>query len=300
MLLDLLEEVLPGWALRRRHWKALFAATFSMVDGLIAYARDAVKAAQPGQVDGDPDLGGFPSVDALPLIGRDRGIVQGTEESYGDYASRLRRWRTIRASAGTSFGLLEQVRALLSPQVPRVRLVSDHGYWWTIEGDGTRSYHTPSGVGGFTQAPDGANAAIATPAHTWTWDGAPPRGDVWLIIYCHDLVPGIVFSEGFVYGATGPQTTSYRAGGRWGLDLGPRGAEFLEKLRDVLQSYGSAGVLCRAVIFTFDEGSFDPETPGPYPAAGMPDGLWGKPWKLVGGTPVPSRPAFARYWNPGA
>jgi hypothetical protein len=55
------------------------------------------------------------------------------------------------------------------------------------------------------------------------------------------------------------------------------------------------------IIVAFDPASFDPATPGPYPAAGMPDGTWHHHAKLVtiGGKPVKvrSRLASARYWK---
>jgi hypothetical protein len=297
MLLERLEQVIPGRILKSPLGKAVFAALFATIDGLVELARDATNAARPGQVDGDgPDLGGFPDVDALPLIGRDRGIVQGTVESFGDYASRLRKWRAIRAAAGTNWGLLSQVQAITGPV--RVRLVSDHGHWWTIEADGTLRYHTPTAAGAFEQTTDGHATAITTPAHPWDWDGASAQGDTWLVIYCHDLVAGVVFGDGAVYGASGPDTVDWGTGARWGIDIGPRGGEWLGKLRQTLRNNEACGAHLRHVIFTFDDGSFDPETLGPYPAAGMPDGTWGLPWTTSAGISVPSRPAIARYWNP--
>ncbi len=296
MLLDRFERIIPGRILRSPLAKAVFASLFAVVDGLVDFARDAAASARPGQVDGaGPDLGGFPDVDALPIIGRDRGIVQGTVESYGDYASALRKWLAIRAAAGLNWGLLEQVRRITGGV--RIRLVSDHGYWWTIEADGTRRYHTPTAAGAFEQTLTGPATHIADPAHPWDWDGADPQGDTWLIIYCHDLIEGIVFSDGAVYGTSGPGTVAWGTGALWGLDLGPRGPEFLDKLRQTIRNNSAAGVRLRYVIFAFDDGSFDPETAGPYPAAGMPDGTWEEPWVLVGGVATSPRLSTARYWK---
>lgn len=295
MLLDRFESIIPGRILRAPLAKAVFASLFALIDGLVDFARDATAAARPGQVDGaGADLGGFPDVDALPYIGRDRGIVNGTVESFGDYASRLRQWRTIRARAGLNWGLLEQVRAIM-PAV-RLRLVSDLGYWWSIEADGTRRYHTPTAAGAFEQTPTAPATPIATPAHPWNWDGATPQGDTWLIIYCHDLIEGIVFGDGPIYGTSGPGTVNWGMGALWGIDLGPRGKEFLDKLRQVIRDNSACGVRLRYVIFTFDDGSFDPELPGPYPATGMPDGTWGRPYVLSGGVAVSPRFSNARYW----
>jgi hypothetical protein len=93
---------------------------------------------------------------------------------------------------------------------------------------------------------------------------------------------------------------AWGTGARWGIELGANGGEFLDKLRQTLRNNAAAGVALRHVIFAFDAASFDPETSGPYPAAGMPDGTWGLPWAIVGGISVPSRLATARYWNPEA
>lgn len=296
MLLDRFEHVIPGRILRSPLARAVLASLFAVADGLVDFARDAVNAARPGQLDGEADLGGFPDVDALPLIGKDRGIVQGTVESPGNYASRCRQWRTIRAAAGTNWGLLSQVQAISGGV--RVRLVSDHGFWWSIEGDGTKRFHTPTGVGAFEQAMGGASSAITVPAHPWNWDGATPQGDTWLLIYCHDLIEGVVFSDGAVYGTSGPGTVDWGTGALWGIDLGPNGKEYLDKLRQTLRNNEAAGVRTRYVIFVFDDGAFDPETPGPYPAGGMPSGTWHLPLVVVGGVATSPRLNTARYWSP--
>jgi hypothetical protein len=73
-----------------------------------------------------------------------------------------------------------------------------------------------------------------------------------------------------------------------------------ELYRTVIADFGPAGMTCQAVIVAFDPTSFDPLTPGPYPAVGMPDGYWGKHGKVAvdSGQAVwtPSRLATARYW----
>ena len=72
----------------------------------------------------------------------------------------------------------------------------------------------------------------------------------------------------------------------------------MELVRALVLDWTAAGILCPHIIVAFDPASFDPETPGPYPAAGMPDGSWGDAWKDDGsGVYVPSRLATARYWK---
>src|SRR5689334_12421730 len=132
-----------------QHWRGIAAALASTVDALIDGIFDGRSAALPGQVKipGVAGLGGFDSVDALPLIGRDRRIVRGWTETSWDYAERLRLWRSPDKGwlrAGTAFGLLWQIRGILGPNPPLVRLVQqshdttgdfpeiDGGYWYSI------------------------------------------------------------------------------------------------------------------------------------------------------------------------
>lgn len=298
MLIDRFEQIIPKRIQQSPLAKAVFAAFFSIVDALTDLARDAVAVAQPGQVEGaGPDLGGFPDVDALPMIGKDRGIVPGTVESFANLASRLRNWRAIRARAGLNWGLLEQVQAITGPAY--LYLVSDHGYWWNLTDDGYRHYYTPTADGAYTRSPEGVNAKINLPAHPWDWDGEDPCGDTWLIVDCAVPLPGVVFGGGAVYGTSGPGTVQWGSGAQWGMDLGMNGAEFLDRLRQTIRNNAAMGVRVRYVIFKFDVMSFDPTEPGPYPAAGMPDGTWGKSYKIVGGVMVPTRLGTARYWDPG-
>jgi hypothetical protein len=75
----------------------------------------------------------------------------------------------------------------------------------------------------------------------------------------------------------------------------------VELYRTVIADFGPAGMTCQAVIIAFDPKSFQPLTPGPYPAPGMPDGFWGHHGKVSldhtgGGVWTPSRNPTARYW----
>lgn len=306
MILDRFEQLVPRWASQLvEKWRAFFFAGFAAVDGLVERGREAVRASQPGQVDGAVDLGGFLNVEALEPIANQRGIVTGPYASPGNKASRCRRYNEIRAMEGTNWGVLVAVQELFAGPTgtepyPRVRLVNDRGYWWTQDPNGTHRYHTPSGDGGYyTDPTTDTSGPLTTPAHPWDWDGAAPRGDWWVIIYC-DPPPTGVYGQ-HVYGVSGPGTITYACGGRWGIDIGPtdEGGALLAKLQLVLAQWSAMGTKCRGAIFAFDAGSFDPETGGPYPAPGMPDGAWGLPWKADPGDPthaIASRLTTASYW----
>lgn len=288
MILDRFDQLAPRWATQLvEKWRAFFFAGFAVADGLVERAKEAVKASQPGQVDGVVDLGGFLNVDALEPIARQRGIITGPYESPGDKASRCRRYKQIRAREGTNWGTLEAVQALFggptgTEALPRVRLVSDRGDYWTLEPDGMHRLHTVAGDGYYFHPRTGETGGHLVPAHPWDWDGAAPQADWWIVIYCDPLPVG-VFGQ-HVYGSSGPGTITYACGGRWGLDVGAtaEGSELLGKLMLVIEQTGCMGTRCRGFIFAFDAAALDPETPGPYPAAGMPDGTWGEPTNVGG------------------
>lgn len=300
MILDRFEQIVPRWGSQMvEKWRAFFFSGFALADGLVERAKEAVKASQPGQVDGVVDLGGFLNVDALEPIASQRGIITGPYESPGDKASRCRRWKAIREREGRPWGVLETVQALFggptgTEALPKVRLVSDRGMWWTLDPDGMHRQHTPGGTGYYFHPRTGDSGAEAVAAHPWDWDGAAAQGDWWVIVYCDPLPVG-VFGQ-HVYGAGGPGTITYACGARWGLDVGAgaEGSALLGKLLLAIEQNGCMGTRCRGVVFCFDAAALDPETPGPYPAAGMPDGTWGGP-VLVGGvwtSPIPTDLVF--------
>lgn len=290
-LIDKLESMLPGWMVERSHWLALGGALAATVDALVEGAQEGLLRALPGQVDDLPDLGGFVGTDGLPLIGRDRRIPRGLRETPGVYAAGLRDWRGIHRRAGTAFGFLSQVRRILGPDFVRVRLVSSAGIWHTIEADGTWQMHTPTGTG-FQISPLGVSTPLTVPAHPWDWDGSSDLFRCWLILYAP--VTGIIPGD---EGTWGDGTTL------WGGEGSPGGGligidstlVFVTQLRSLVAEFGAMGVTIPWIIVAFDPDSFDPETPGPYPAAGMPDGTWGRAGRLVGGHYERSRLSTARY-----
>jgi hypothetical protein len=287
-LIDKLEDALPGWMNELTHWRDLMGSIAAVFDAMIEGLFEGRAAGMPGQYQGDPLA--FPSVDALPLIGRDRRIVRGFNEPYWAYALRLRRWRQAHEKAGTGFGLLEQLRGVLSPTPPRVRVVSSVGTWFSVEADGTKKFHAHDEPG-FQIAPDGTTSIINTPAHPWDFDGSGDTHKIWVIIYAPTLPP-LDDDEG-----TWGDGTSFWGDkdGTWGSSATP---QFVELIRGIIKEWTPVGVICPYIIIAFDPASFDPEAPGPYPAAGMPDGQWGVPWKDDGtGVYVKSRLETARYWR---
>lgn len=317
---DAIDARLPGWAKRKpiEHWRKIAGVIAITVDALIEGVFSGRLAGMPGQVDlpGIHGLGGFDNVDALPLIGRDRRIVQGFTESFASYAAALRDWRNRERGwprSGTPWGILIQLRRVLGDGAggfPLVRIVSRAGYWHSIEPDGSFVFNTPNGDG-FRLSPDGTLTAESDPAHPWDWDSAtvpaPPDQDethqFWIIIYppCGAPLTGTEGAWGYgetfwgevdsiVYGV-GPSPST----GTWGMTS--TGAH-VEQIQGLVAEWKAAGFTCPWIVVAFDPASFDPITPGPYPASGMPDGSWG--WDSAytdTGDVTVTRLDTARYWR---
>jgi hypothetical protein len=309
--LQRLEAIVPrAWA----PYYDKFAALFLLgLDAMEQAVLQGVYARLPGfPVD---DLGN-PREDALALHGRDRRIYRGPKEPALDYARRLVHWAETWATAGSVKTLLEQLYALGAPTYTTVRLVTASGVWYSLEAStGDFVMHTPSGTG-FRLTKAGHLLAKPGHAHPWDWDSksydaavyptpADYAANKWsrfaIVVYAPNGV--ITHAEG-VYG-----DGASVFGDAQGIDDFTEGTDALsstvELYRTVIADFGPAGMTCEAVIIAFNPSSFNPLTPGPYPAPGMPDGHWGHHGKVDAGTQsdtgeaawVPSRLPTARYWN---
>ena len=176
--------------------------------------------------------------------------------------------------------------------------MSATGTWHTLEPDGTFRLQNRLGRG-FVINPDRTTAVDTGVAHPWDWDSLSPawssenpqdpfRGA--LIIYA-PAAPPLDATEG----TYGDGTSFY---GEPGMTVGTSATiAYIEQLRGVLEEWKPAGIAVHHIIVAFDPSSFNPLTPGPYPAAGMPDGTWHNHGKVVGGVRVPTRITSARYWQ---
>lgn len=307
-LISIIERVLPGWMNRaaRRHWPR-FAGTIALgLDALAEATFQGRLASMPGQTAAVPAMGGFESEDALPLIGRDRRIARGLEETSPAYARRLRRWQQSWRRAATGWALAEQVQGVFGPERPTVKVVSAApetgagprpNAWHVIDPDGVLTYYGPEG--GFIVEPDGLITVHADPCVPWDWDSASlPDGEtepdawrVWIIVHAPTAM---VWDD---EGEWGPGPTFWGDGGTWGTTATPAAVELV---RGVVAEWKAAGIRVPFIIVAFDDASFDPVAPSPY--VDLPDGTWGWNHKTVdlgGGLlcAVPSRLATARYWR---
>ena len=297
MLLDLISDLAPEWMFSgpRRQWSSLMALAGVTLDLIMEGINQARSAAEPGQVPAsvDPNYGGFLSVDALPLIGRDRRILRGLNETPDVYAGRLRQWLQSWGQAATPWGLLVQLGAVIgSPEV--VRIVTAGGAWWTWDGTTVTMLNT-AGTG-FSYTPSlGALTANSRVANSWNWDSNsnPPPYDqndpsrFWVIVYAPVNAPymtanDLTFSDAGVVNDLWNNPTSYyanpslpgtvptSAAGTIGLSA-PQ--NWVELLRNVISEWKSAGLACAYVIVSFDPTAFNPVTDST--PTSIPDGTWG-------------------------
>lgn len=96
-----------------------------MLDGLVEAQVAAIKHRFPGLY----------SMESLPLLGRDRRIRRGPNESDEVYALRLPRWLDDHRRRGGPYAMLEQIRAYWSPAAFKVELIYRTGRRFTMDVD---------------------------------------------------------------------------------------------------------------------------------------------------------------------
>ncbi len=315
MILEAIERLVPDWMFDegRRHYGVLMQGIAVLLDAAADAIGEARKASMPAQVDipGIEGLGGFDSVDALPLVGRDRSIRQGLTEPPWDYAGRVRRWLEAWARSATAPELLDQLAAILGPSPPILRIVDTFGSWWTRYTDGSFDLLTQTADGFHWVPATGEISALSDIPHAWDWDSvsAPPPPDqdddgrFWLVIYAPCNLPylagtDLTFDDDGTLGDFALRPGVSGAG--IGPDAGTVGAaapwKLVELVRNLIQEWRTMGVPCKHVIVTFDPDSFNPLTDST--PTSVPDGKWGwHSWHDVGtNTRLPGRFPNAEYW----
>ncbi len=202
--------------------------------------------------------------DALAALGRDRGVIRGIAETSTSYASRLTQWLVDARTRGTARTMMKQLHAYCDSALAHgvsFRIVDTRGNWHSRSSSGTETSSLNTG--------------------NWDWDGegATRWARFWVIIY-----PGTLWVD---------SGQEWGDAGNWGNATSLWGsttmtAEHVATLRALVAAWKPAGTRCEKIIIALDPASFDPTAP-------EPDGLWGKPYKYVGGIAVATRLATAIY-----
>lgn len=213
----------------------------------------------------------FPSIcpdDALPFIGRDRGIRRGPNESTDHYRARLLLWIDVWRGAGVGRAMLDQIAGFLSPQSPRIRIWTQVGVVYERAADGTFSIQRAT-------------------AGLWNWDGFTALwARFWLII---DSPGGAPWSRDGTWG-DGEHWGDNASTATWGSTAT---ANEVQGIRAIVDDWKPAATLCKSIIVSFDASAFALSDTSPP----LPDGSWGRADKNLAGTQVASRDSRAIYWD---
>ena len=250
----------PSWLTTGEGEQVLYSLA-TMLDTFVERTRLGLIARWPGY---------DPPPDALAAMARDRGKIRGINESSATLQARLIPWLDDLKKKGSAFQMIREIRAYLG--IPcMVRTVDERGNWFTIDENGVQSYLLDQG--------------------NWNWDGSTPptkRGRFWVIIYPPDssntpFAPGPTWADPSLWGGAWG-TDGYT----WGTTATP---DQVQSIRSIVRDWKPAGTKCSHIIIAFDTASFDPT------GGGLPDGTWGKHYKIVAGVAVKARLDTARYWR---
>lgn len=249
-------------------------ALLTLLDIIRLRLRYGVRARMPG----------LAPIDALQYIGRGLGIFQGPDESTDAYRVRLISGIDDKRLAGTPWPMLRQLRGFLTPHAVRVRIVNEHGHFYTIDRDGTESrvrYTAWNWDNGRANAlakgyvRKRANGVVG-PAIPWS--------RFWVIIYpTTDATPQPWQRKKWGDGHT------YADGTTWGSTAT---AEEVFGIRRIVRNFKPLGSRCVSIMISYDDTAYNPA------ALTAPiDGTWARAGKLVNGTLVNGRDANTLFWD---
>jgi hypothetical protein len=254
-------------------------ALLSLLDLLRLRLRYGIRARMPG----------LAPVDALQYVGRGLDTLQGPSESIAAYRLRLQTAIDDKRLAGTAWPLLRQLQSYCSPYPVRVRLVNEHGHFYTRDRDGTESRFRYS---------------------AWNWDNG--RANALAKGYVRNRIgpggisvpsPAIPWSQFWIimYPTTGTpsqpwQRKKWNDGGQWGDGKGTWGSTATHgdvfAIRRIIRRWKPAGSRCVSIIISFDDTAYDPAT-----MTAPIDGTWARAPKLVDGVLVNGRDPNSLFWD---
>jgi hypothetical protein len=239
---DIIRKVVPWWLQDRgpsdgtgpgpSNSNVGFRFLWSLVaplDQAMQVIYEGIQAAWPGM--GTPE--------ALPYIGRSRGIVQGMTEANDHYAGRLRAWLEAHAEDST-VALARQLHEYLAGN-PEIRIVTRAGDWVIVDAIGNVSFTN----------------------HAWDWDSVsdPDRStnwsDMWIIVVPQvwiqrtGILGALTGDDGYGLGHMAPHTNA-------------------DQVRQIIADWKGAHSRIRCVLWTPNSARYNPTNPSL-----LPDGHWG-------------------------
>jgi hypothetical protein len=244
--------LMPRWAQGPNASRYLHALG-AVIDGVADQFLFGVRARFPSEA---PD-------DALPHLGRDRGIVRGFAEPRAGFEERLRGWIYDRKRKGNNYTLMRQLRGYLTGFAVPMAVVNNHGAWYLQDEDGITDYQFND---------------------NWDWDGEDTFwARFWPILH----VPSDLWQIEGDYG----DGETWGDGGTWGTTATYDQIRTLRAIVEEWRSAHSSVPQAGGIILAFDPASFDPTNSQPP----LPDGTWANYSNTVAGVQVPARLTTARY-----
>lgn len=186
----------------------------TMLDGLVEMQDAALRHRFPGLY----------SFESLPLLGRERRIRRGPNESAEVYASRLPRWLDDHRRRGGPYAMLEQVRAYWAPVAFTVELIYRTGRRFTME----------------------PGESIVLDDVPYDYDTQPTKHARWWLFYAW---PDGVGDDG-IWDDTG----TWSDGGVWDSDLTP---DDVENIRAIPTEWNNARCFGEVVLLSGDRELWD-------------------------------------------
>ena len=210
--------------------------------------------------------------DAVPLIGRERGIRRGFDESAEGYAARLVRWVDDRRIKGNPFALLAQLKGYFAGYSGDMHVVNVYGMWHTLKADGTKwSYF----------------------GDNWNWDGDTEAfSRYWVIIDnpTNDVTSAPLWTVDGTWDSGGTWGDDPTHG--WGLSIT---LDQVDSLQGIVADWNSPHEKPVNIIVNFEPTAFDPEAPYDMHNNGQPHGSWGEWHVTIYDYSIRSRYDMARY-----
>lgn len=257
-------------------WRTIWSVAM-LFDVMLEGVEQGVASAFPG----------YGTATALPLIGRNRGLSQGSAQTDDAFAADLRGAVADWQDAGGDYALCKRLQRFI-PGTPVVRVVNRGQRWVTLNADGTVTYLSGTTIpaGAYTPFTYASTAVL-------NWDSNSNPGDAgrWADIWI------IVENAGYP-AETRSLTTlaatyaSFAAWAATGFGVGqqvPRAD--VNAIHAIIQTWKAAHANVKSVIFSYSS-DFDP-TVGP-----TANGYCEKFSYLTSGTAnTAQRPSAGRYWQ---
>lgn len=266
-LRDLVKSIVPWWL--QNKWGYGYLYSLAQVGDLLV--QQAVESARLG----------FPSYcqdEALSYHGRDRGVRRAPAESRASFVARLKSWRTTAKKIGSAAAIVRAIQSYALGSLggtPSVTLVTNTGTWYVLDSAGTIT----------------RTVSLPGPSN-WDWDGHPELWDrFWIVLYADEWQFGDppqpwerdgTWGDGELWGNDGTSTIGSTAT-----------PDQVIAIRQLIADHKGADQLCVAVVVSFDDTAWKPDSSGT-----LPDGLYALHGKYDGsGNMGVARSADALYWD---